>query len=311
MLNKIVNFFNGHLTWGGPTAGSGDGLYNIGVDSRVTNNAGDGLRPRNIFAAGLIASGNLYGLNAPYGVNGPASVVGGLVAAGNGPANVVAFMGSSTLLDGVSQGFFGFSKDTGSANVPGFFNSNTLSDHDIYFGVGHRSTVTDQRLKFGADGTIGFMHQQSSTPSAPASGSDSLYFKTNDGLYTQNSAGLERLVTASNGYANLLAQTASISATTLFTPSADGLYQVSVYANVTTTDPTATMSVTITWTDDSGAQSSTVISGLAFATTAYSPATLVIKAKASTAVQYSTSLTGATGSPQYTLIMSGITLGQG
>jgi hypothetical protein len=190
-LNKLINFFKGHITWGS------DSTTNIGVDTRTTNNLGDGMRPRNIFAGGLIASGNLYGLNPPYGVNGPASIVGGIVAAGQ-IANCVAFLGASTLLDGVGQGFIGFSKDTSTINMPGFFNSSSASDFDIFFAVGHRFAPRTDLMKFGADGSLSLLSSgallnfaQITTPTTPAAGTNDLYFKSDDNLYAKNSAGVE------------------------------------------------------------------------------------------------------------------------
>lgn len=345
MLNKLLNFFKGHITWGT------DSATNIGVDARTTNNAGDGQRPRNVFAGGLIASGNLYNLNAPYGLNGPASIVGGIFAAGNGGATSVAFMASNGLLNGTLQGLHGFSKDTGSNNVPGWYNNDLNTDYDIYYSLGHRTLAREDIFKlaytgslsllkttganiiWGSNGTasigsadsgvtfaapqniylngyVGFA--QIATPTAPGAGKNWLYFKSDGSLRTLNAAGLESTLVSQDMYLDLVAQTTSIPTATFLSPTADTLYSVSIYVNVTTGATAGTLDVTITWADDSGTQTSTVVSGLSLITSgAYSQATLVLKAKSGQPVQYSTTLTGVVGSPQYTLVIAGEKLGQG
>jgi hypothetical protein len=61
----------------------------------------------------------------------------------------------------------------------------------------------------------------------------------------------------------LVNQTQPFPATTLFTPTQDGLYRLSVYATVTTADPTSnsTWSYGFSWTDDAGAESAGFVLG--------------------------------------------------
>ena len=61
----------------------------------------------------------------------------------------------------------------------------------------------------------------------------------------------------------LVNQTEPFPATTLFTPTQDGLYRLSVYATLTTADPTSTStwSYGFSWTDDAGAESAGFVLG--------------------------------------------------
>lgn len=320
MLNKVINFQNGHITWGGATAGAGDGLYNIGVDGRSTNNAGDGLRPNNVFIRGGLVAGNIFNLNAPYGINNAGAR--GIVAAGDAMANTVALMGGSTVLYGGTQTFHGFAKDTSFGVVPAFFNLNASpTDYDVYFGALMRFSSNVSLMKFGNNGNLSLLSatgalvnfQQIPTPANPAAGTNSLYFKSDGSPYYKNSSGIETKIDSSpsGAYVDLLAQTGSIGTVTLFTPSSDGLFQISTYANATTTDASAVLTVTISWTDDSGTQSTAVVSSMPFAVAkTASQSSLIIKAKSGVPVQYSSTLSGAT-TAAYTLVIAGTTLGLG
>ena len=106
----------------------------------------------------------------------------------------------------------------------------------------------------------------------------------------------------SGGVVDLSAQTGSVTATNLFTPSANGLFRLSYYLTTTTAGSAGTVSVTFTWTDEAKAETFTSSTLSLSALGALAPqAPLVIYAKTTAAIQYSTTVSGATGSPQYSL----------
>lgn len=63
----------------------------------------------------------------------------------------------------------------------------------------------------------------------------------------------------------LVSQTTQIPATSIFTPSEDGIYRLSVYATITKPDQSSTSQwyVNASWTDDSGPQAATLEAGYA------------------------------------------------
>ena len=106
------------------------------------------------------------------------------------------------------------------------------------------------------------------------------------------------------GSVNLTAQTGSISNTTIFTPSAAGMYKASVYMVTTTAGSAGTVSCTIGWTDSAAAQTATPASTLTLTSNTYSSGIAVIYSAASDAITYSTTVSGAVGSPAYQLVIS-------
>jgi hypothetical protein len=101
---------------------------------------------------------------------------------------------------------------------------------------------------------------------------------------------------------DLTAQSSSLSAASLTTPSANGLFKISYYLATTTAGTAGTVSVTFTWTDESKAETFTSSALSLSALGALAPqAPLVVYAKTTAPIQYSTTVSGATGSPQYSL----------
>lgn len=97
----------------------------------------------------------------------------------------------------------------------------------------------------------------------------------------------------------LTAQAAAINTTTLFTPSAAGLYRVSVYMNTTTTG-TGSLSCTIGFSDEAGARTTSPagtvdLSGLNASTG------ITFLSTNTTAITYATAIAGLAGSPKYSL----------
>ncbi len=112
--------------------------------------------------------------------------------------------------------------------------------------------------------------------------------------------------TVSNGVASevatsdLTAQSGSIASTNLYTPVADGMFRVSYYLETTMVGTAGTVTISITWTDDAKAETftSNLLSLTALgALTGANQATFW--AKTTAAIAYSTSVSGAAGSPRY------------
>ena len=110
-----------------------------------------------------------------------------------------------------------------------------------------------------------------------------------------NAIGIPPPITASAA-----AQTAAIAATTLATPQAAGVYVVSVYVHVTTSDASGkTVTGTVGWTDGGVALSKST-SAVAVASTAnFDLVEVTLHADANTAITYSTTTSGAFTTAQY------------
>jgi hypothetical protein len=136
-------------------------------------------------------------------------------------------------------------------------------------------------------------------PVAP-SGSINVKFQTdgsgNDSAYVPASA--QELVVSN---LDLTGQSANITTTTLFTPSASGIYRISSYIIVTTVDGASSTlpSVTIGWTDTDNSTAQTLVitpTNAGNLLTTYQQATAVIDAKTAIAVTYATG-SYASGTP--------------
>ena len=100
-------------------------------------------------------------------------------------------------------------------------------------------------------------------------------------------------------YGDLTGQTASIAQSSIYMPK-QGFYRASIFIGVTTAATAGTISATIYWTDDVGATSSVVISGLSLVGTTRSSGSVVLYSNSSS-VDFSTTLAGIVGSPQYSV----------
>ena len=107
---------------------------------------------------------------------------------------------------------------------------------------------------------------------------------------------------------NLVNQTAEIPQTTIYTPSATGLYRLSAYTveTVPVDIQNAYWSFNLFWTDDGGAQANysnvyqPVLGG--FGTATWTPGSVsVFRANAGQAVSYSVTLAGGTSGGTYSL----------
>ncbi|HKV93058.1 MAG TPA: hypothetical protein VJW20_10975, partial [Candidatus Angelobacter sp.] len=98
----------------------------------------------------------------------------------------------------------------------------------------------------------------------------------------------------------LTGQTASIATTNITSSCSAGLYSVSYYLKTTTAGTAGTASVTLNWSDGATMTVTSATASLA-STTAVSQGTQVIKCAAASTLSYSTTLSGVTGSPQYSL----------
>jgi hypothetical protein len=114
--------------------------------------------------------------------------------------------------------------------------------------------------------------------------------------------------------ADIAATASATSTTTLFTPTADGMYRISIYMKITVTGTSPVAGpVTITYTDADGsvAQSHTMllqsVTGTVVTTTVNNSTTtgtvtgeMVVNAKSGVAIQYAIAVSGTFGSGRYT-----------
>jgi hypothetical protein len=104
---------------------------------------------------------------------------------------------------------------------------------------------------------------------------------------------------------NLTAQTATKSVTTLFTPPVASFYRVSVYCSCTTAGTAGTVIPALIWKDASGVSQTVSLPAVNLNTLgSYSQQSVVMKCQAGQVAQYSATVAGATGSPQYDLMIS-------
>ena len=98
---------------------------------------------------------------------------------------------------------------------------------------------------------------------------------------------------------SLTGQTTTIGPTTLITPPVNGVFRLSFYIEVTTTAAIGTLAVAFGWTDDNGTATNTPVSSLTLTAAGYSQGQVIVRAKTTGTINYSVTLTGVTGSPQY------------
>ena len=100
--------------------------------------------------------------------------------------------------------------------------------------------------------------------------------------------------------ASLTGQDAVIGATTLFTPTATGVYEVSVY-QVCTTAGTGTLTTTIGWTDDAQAQTMTPASNIDLSGKGNAASGVAVIQATAVAITYTVTIADIAGSPEYSL----------
>ena len=99
----------------------------------------------------------------------------------------------------------------------------------------------------------------------------------------------------------LVGQASGTSATPLMTPPADGLFQLSYYVETIVTGAVGTLALAFGWTDENGVQAITPVSSLLLTTTGYASGEIIVHAKTTGTINYTVTLTGVVGSPQYNL----------
>ena len=181
-------------------------------------------------------------------------------------------------------------------------NSSSDKDADLVFITRPLSAASAERMRIRRDGNVGI---GDTNPGQAFSVFGKFLVNSSGVATTYNNVALGgngQPYMPSGGVVDLTAQAASIGATALFTPSANGLFRISYYLTTTTAGSAGTVTVTFTWTDEAKAETftSTALSLTALGALA-PPQPLVIYAKTTAAIQYSTTVSGATGSPQYSL----------
>lgn len=102
----------------------------------------------------------------------------------------------------------------------------------------------------------------------------------------------------------LTGQTASIGATTIYTAPAVGLYRASVYQLCTKSGASGTLDTTISWVDDSQAQSLTPAAQVNLTGVGNGGTGDVFIRSTATAIKYATTVNGEAGAPEYGLWLS-------
>lgn len=102
----------------------------------------------------------------------------------------------------------------------------------------------------------------------------------------------------------LTAQTATKALTTIVTPSVDGTYLLTLYCSCTTAGTAGTVTPALKWNDDTTVQTLNLSAVSLTTQGSYVSQTLFVKAKAGQTIQYSATVSGATGSPQYALYVN-------
>jgi hypothetical protein len=127
--------------------------------------------------------------------------------------------------------------------------------------------------------------------------------EANGGVNPLNIPNLSASLPVVVGGTILTAQTDAISATTLVTSYALNLYRLNVYVVVTTAGNKVKLQANVFWNDGTGTQSISTAS-IACNATNYAQRSAVIAVASGTAVQYTTTLSGAIGTGQYSLLIS-------
>lgn len=103
---------------------------------------------------------------------------------------------------------------------------------------------------------------------------------------------------------SLTAQTSNIGSTNLQISGAvvpAGLYKVAVYTRTSSAGSAGTLAVTIGWNDGGGAVTDTPIVAMDLSSLVSSSGQTILKADGVNNITYSTTITGGSGSPQYSL----------
>ena len=99
----------------------------------------------------------------------------------------------------------------------------------------------------------------------------------------------------------LTGQTTSLGPTNIITPPTDGLFRLSYYVETIVAGSVGTLALAFGWTDENGVQAITPVSSLSLTTTGYASGATIIHAKTTGTINYTVTLMGVVGSPQYNL----------
>lgn len=113
-----------------------------------------------------------------------------------------------------------------------------------------------------------------------------------------NTAGFGQSTIVAN--VQLTGQTGDIATTALYTPSAAGLFRISVY-QICTTSGTGTLSCTVSWTDASGAKSTSPAATVDLSSTSNGATGMTFISTTASVINFATAIAGKVGSPQYAI----------
>lgn len=100
---------------------------------------------------------------------------------------------------------------------------------------------------------------------------------------------------------SLTAQDAAIGATTIYTPAAAGTFRVNVYQICHTAGAAGTLATTIGWTDPVTAKTIKPAADIVLDSTANGATGIAFIVTTASAITYTTTITGGSGSPKYNL----------
>jgi hypothetical protein len=79
------------------------------------------------------------------------------------------------------------------------------------------------------------------------------------------------------------------------------MFRLSYYVETIVTGSIGTLALAFGWTDENGVQTATPVSSLSLTTTGYASGEIIVHAKTTGTINYTVTLTGVVGSPQYNL----------
>jgi hypothetical protein len=154
---------------------------------------------------------------------------------------------------------------------------------------------------WGSHAMESFLNGAQVAATAPTN-SQVLTFNSTTGMWQPAASASPTYPTQVGTPLELTAQTASITTTAAYTALVTGTYRVSIIGYVQSAGSAGTCSLGIGWNDGSSSKSVSVGSGLTLSSsTSQATGTYTLHVASGQAINYYTTVSGATGSPQYGL----------
>lgn len=222
-----------------------------------------------------------------------------------GPTQFITASGGTVWLSGIGMFTQAGSPMTNFAVVSGGVNLNIFGFYDLSGNISGSligGSTTGKVIQVPG-GTRNTVFNGSGTGGGPFEVNSDVRF--NGKLTFFNGAGtVSGGVPTERALADLTGQTASIGTTTLFTAPSAGPFRVSVYHLCTTAGTAGTLATTIGWNDGSVAHTIAPAANVALTAVGnFAQGTAYLRVAAGQAITYSTTLTGVSGTPQYSLFI--------